>query len=68
MVGSLMIEWPFSLRIAATVCVQQSPDVDPIWLRGPCTISRSPVAHPGDSEFASSSCAIRSDKNDQFNE
>ncbi|KAK2460832.1 hypothetical protein APHAL10511_007302 [Amanita phalloides] len=29
-------------------CIQKSLDDEPIWLKGPCTISRSPVAHPGD--------------------
>ncbi|KAF5373803.1 hypothetical protein D9758_000837 [Tetrapyrgos nigripes] len=29
-------------------CVQKSPDDEPEWLEGSCTISRSPVAHPGD--------------------
>ncbi|KAI0045365.1 RdRP-domain-containing protein [Auriscalpium vulgare] len=30
------------------VCVQESPEEEPIWLRGNCVISRSPVIHPGD--------------------
>ncbi|RDB21103.1 RNA-dependent RNA polymerase 1 [Hypsizygus marmoreus] len=30
------------------VCVQGSDDLEPIWLSGPCSISRSPVVHPGD--------------------
>lgn len=29
-------------------CVQKSVDDPPVWLEGPCTISRSPIAHPGD--------------------
>ncbi|KAF8639230.1 hypothetical protein AX17_001715 [Amanita inopinata Kibby_2008] len=29
-------------------CIQDSTDKDPVWLEGPCTISRSPVVHPGD--------------------
>ncbi|KAF8635589.1 hypothetical protein AX15_000237 [Amanita polypyramis BW_CC] len=29
-------------------CVQDSPDDEPVWLQGPCTVSRSPVVHPGD--------------------
>ncbi|KAF9469267.1 RNA dependent RNA polymerase-domain-containing protein [Collybia nuda] len=29
-------------------CVQRSPDLEPVWLEGSCSISRSPVAHPGD--------------------
>jgi RNA-dependent RNA polymerase len=31
------------------VCVQEPDDEKPTWLRGSCTISRSPVVHPGDS-------------------
>lgn len=31
------------------VCVQQPDDPEPTWLKGSCTISRSPVVHPGDS-------------------
>ncbi|KAI0064493.1 RdRP-domain-containing protein [Artomyces pyxidatus] len=30
------------------VCVQESPDEEPKWLKGSCVISRSPVIHPGD--------------------
>ncbi|KAI6116669.1 RNA dependent RNA polymerase-domain-containing protein, partial [Pisolithus croceorrhizus] len=30
------------------VCIQKSGDSEPTWLSGPCTISRSPVMHPGD--------------------
>ncbi|GLB34759.1 putative RNA polymerase [Lyophyllum shimeji] len=29
-------------------CIQKSPDADPVWLEGSCSISRSPVVHPGD--------------------
>jgi RNA-dependent RNA polymerase len=29
-------------------CVQETPDDKPKWLRGSCTISRSPLVHPGD--------------------
>ncbi|RDB21068.1 putative RNA-dependent RNA polymerase 1 [Hypsizygus marmoreus] len=29
-------------------CVQKSPDEEPKWLEGSCSISRSPVVHPGD--------------------
>ncbi|KAI9428733.1 RdRP-domain-containing protein [Lactarius indigo] len=30
------------------VCVQESAHEDPVFLKGPCVISRSPVIHPGD--------------------
>ncbi|PFH51174.1 hypothetical protein AMATHDRAFT_3305 [Amanita thiersii Skay4041] len=30
------------------VCIQESIDKEPVWLEGSCSISRSPVAHPGD--------------------
>ncbi|KAG6878981.1 hypothetical protein C0992_006116 [Termitomyces sp. T32_za158] len=30
------------------VCIQESPDEKPVWLEGSCSISRSPVVHPGD--------------------
>ncbi|KAG6851310.1 hypothetical protein H0H93_011746, partial [Arthromyces matolae] len=30
------------------VCIQKSPDKEPEWLEGSCSISRSPVVHPGD--------------------
>jgi RNA-dependent RNA polymerase len=33
-------------------CVQGPDDPEPIWLRGACTLSRSPVVHPGDSEWS----------------
>ncbi|KAF8643903.1 hypothetical protein AX16_008919 [Volvariella volvacea WC 439] len=29
-------------------CIQQTPDSEPVYLQGFCSISRSPVAHPGD--------------------
>ncbi|THU88603.1 RdRP-domain-containing protein [Dendrothele bispora CBS 962.96] len=29
-------------------CVQENPNEEPIWLEGACTITRSPVVHPGD--------------------
>ncbi|ETW86290.1 hypothetical protein HETIRDRAFT_443820 [Heterobasidion irregulare TC 32-1] len=29
-------------------CVQESPDLEPKWLKGWCVLSRSPVVHPGD--------------------
>ncbi|KAG0701519.1 RNA dependent RNA polymerase-domain-containing protein [Suillus ampliporus] len=29
-------------------CVQKPGDNEPIWLHGPCMVSRSPVIHPGD--------------------
>ncbi|KAK0463788.1 RNA dependent RNA polymerase-domain-containing protein [Desarmillaria tabescens] len=29
-------------------CVQKHPGEEPEWIVGPCTISRSPVVHPGD--------------------
>ncbi|KAF8226752.1 RdRP-domain-containing protein [Tricholoma matsutake] len=29
-------------------CIQKSKDSEPVWLEGACSISRSPVAHPGD--------------------
>ncbi|KAK0484002.1 RNA dependent RNA polymerase-domain-containing protein [Armillaria novae-zelandiae] len=29
-------------------CVQKRPEDEPEWILGPCTISRSPVVHPGD--------------------
>ncbi|KAF9465122.1 RNA dependent RNA polymerase-domain-containing protein [Collybia nuda] len=29
-------------------CIQDSLDSEPIWLEGACSISRSPVTHPGD--------------------
>ncbi|TFK60639.1 RdRP-domain-containing protein [Pluteus cervinus] len=29
-------------------CIQASPDHEPVWIEGPCSISRSPVVHPGD--------------------
>lgn len=48
--------------MAATACIQKSIEDEPHWVQGPCTISRSPVAHPGDGESALPSCAILSDK------
>ncbi|KAG5722151.1 putative RNA-dependent RNA polymerase 1 [Termitomyces sp. T112] len=30
------------------VCIQKSPKEEPVWLEGSCSISRSPVVHPGD--------------------
>jgi RNA-dependent RNA polymerase len=32
--------------------VQESAREDPVFLKGACLISRSPVIHPGDGEFA----------------
>ncbi|TFK76255.1 RdRP-domain-containing protein [Pluteus cervinus] len=29
-------------------CIQDSPDEKPVWIKGACSISRSPVVHPGD--------------------
>jgi len=31
-----------------SACVQKPGDNWPIWLKGPCIVSRSPVIHPGD--------------------
>jgi RNA-dependent RNA polymerase len=31
-----------------SVCVQESADKEPVYFKGPCLISRSPVIHPGD--------------------
>ena len=45
-------------------CIQKSIEDEPFWFRGPCTISRSPVTHPGDGESASPPCGILSDKGD----
>lgn len=36
------------LLILALVCIQEGPDAQPVWLEGMCSISRSPVVHPGD--------------------
>ncbi|KAG1724765.1 RNA dependent RNA polymerase-domain-containing protein [Suillus paluster] len=33
-------------------CVQKPGDNEPIWLHGPCMVSRSPVIHPGDVQQA----------------
>ena len=33
-------------------CVQESAHENPVYLKGACVISRSPVIHPGDGEFA----------------
>jgi hypothetical protein len=30
-------------------CIQNPGDSEPVWLVGACTISRSPIVHPGDS-------------------
>lgn len=32
-------------------CVQESADADPIYLKGTCVLSRSPVIHPGDGAY-----------------
>ena len=50
--GSHLIPAMYSLtQIFYAACVQRSNDSEPIWLEGSCTISRSPVAHPGDGKF-----------------
>jgi len=41
------------------VSVQKSLDEDPIYLEGPCVISRSPVIHPGDGTLFSILSPIR---------
>ena len=35
------------------VCVQETANEQPIYLKGTCVISRSPVIHPGDGEYMS---------------
>lgn len=34
-----------------SACIQRISDLEPIWLEGMVSISRSPVAHPGDGRF-----------------
>ena len=36
---------------APPACVQKPGNNEPIWLHGPCIVSRSPVIHPGDGTF-----------------
>jgi hypothetical protein len=35
--------------VISSACIQQPHDSEPTWLEGNVSISRSPVAHPGDS-------------------
>lgn len=37
-----------STALLRSVCIQKSPTEEPVWLEGSCSISRSPVVHPGD--------------------
>lgn len=39
-----------SLTDICKACVQEGPDSETKFLKGPCMISRSPVVHPGDSK------------------
>ena len=32
----------------SSACIQNTHDLEPTWLEGSVSISRSPVAHPGD--------------------
>jgi hypothetical protein len=32
-------------------CIQESANEEPVFLKGACLISRSPVIHPGDGPF-----------------
>ena len=43
----LLSKWPFK------ACIQRPDDVEPIWLEGNVSISRSPVAHLGDGVYSS---------------
>ena len=41
----------FNVVVISLACIQQSYDSEPTWLEGGVSISRSPVAHPGDGRF-----------------
>jgi RNA-dependent RNA polymerase len=38
----------FNVVVISLACIQESYDSEPKWLEGSVSISRSPVAHPGD--------------------
>ena len=38
----------FNVVLISPACIQKTHDSEPIWLEGSVSISRSPVAHPGD--------------------
>jgi hypothetical protein len=40
-----------SLFTCLSACVHKPGDSEPIWLHGPCMVSRSPVIHPGDGKY-----------------
>jgi hypothetical protein len=39
-----------NVSVISSACIQKYPDIEPTWLEGSVSISRSPVAHPGDSK------------------
>ena len=45
---SLKLARSFNLVLISSACIQKTYDSEPTWLEGSVSISRSPVAHPGD--------------------
>lgn len=40
-----------NMMVVSSACIQKNYDPEPTWLEGSVSISRSPVAHPGDGRF-----------------